>query len=365
MVLTVCRDVLRNEADAEDAFQATFLILARKAGSIRKAESLGSWLHGVAYRVALKAKTQLVGRQRREALAPARPAPEADDLTWREVRQVLHEELSGLPERYRLPLILCYLEGKTQAEAAAQTGLPKGTLKGRLERGRKLLRARLTRRGLGPAVLLVAAALPNSLVGSTVKAAAPVAAGQAANAGAVSAQVAALSEGGLKAMLFSKLQIPAALLAVGLLFAGAGLGRLAGDGPEQYGQAKKPPADSAGEGRRPAEPKKVADVAPDPPDRVSRLSRLPAELLKGPKRSDADLVDALFLATLMRPPAEAEKGLALKHLKDAQDREKACRDVLWALVNSREFVQLHGLGKDIKEALGFVNKIGEAWEKKK
>src|SRR5262245_14728086 len=110
MVLEVCRGVLGNEADAEDAFQATFLILARKAASIRKTTSVGSWLHGVAYRTALKARAQLATRQKNEARAPARPIPEPDDLSWREVRQVLHEELTGLAERYRVPLVTCYLE---------------------------------------------------------------------------------------------------------------------------------------------------------------------------------------------------------------------------------------------------------------
>jgi RNA polymerase sigma factor (sigma-70 family) len=101
MVLDVCGGVLANEADAEDAFQAAFLILARKAGSIRKTASLGSWLHGVAYRTALKARAQSAERRKHEARVPIRQASEPDDLSWREVRQVLHEELSGLPERYR------------------------------------------------------------------------------------------------------------------------------------------------------------------------------------------------------------------------------------------------------------------------
>src|SRR5262245_26746075 len=111
MVLDVCRGVLGSEADAEDAFQATFLILARKASSIRKTASAGSWLHGVAYRTALKARAQSAARQKHETRAPVRPVSEPDDLTWREVRRVLHEELAGLAERYRAPLVACYLEG--------------------------------------------------------------------------------------------------------------------------------------------------------------------------------------------------------------------------------------------------------------
>jgi RNA polymerase sigma factor (sigma-70 family) len=111
MVLDVCGGLLANQADAEDAFQAAFLILARKAGSIRKTASLGSWLHGVAYRTALKARSQSTTRRRHEARASMRQNSEPDGLSWREVRQALHEELSALPERYRTPLVLCYLEG--------------------------------------------------------------------------------------------------------------------------------------------------------------------------------------------------------------------------------------------------------------
>jgi len=152
MVLGLCRRVLRHDQDAEDAFQATFIILARKAASIRKTASVSSWLHGVAHRTALKARA----REMNEARTPGRPASDPDDLAWQEVRQVLHEELSGLAERYRAPLVACYLEGKTQDEAAAQFGMAKSTLKERPERGRSLLRTRLVRRGFGPAALLAA-----------------------------------------------------------------------------------------------------------------------------------------------------------------------------------------------------------------
>ncbi len=228
MVLEVCRGVLGNEADAEDAFQATFLILARKAASVRKMASLASWLHGVAYRTALKARAQSATRQKNEARAPARQISEPDDLTWREVRQVLHEELTGLAERYRVPVVTCYLEGKTQDEAAVQLGLAKSTLKERLERGRSLLRARLVRRGLGPAAVLIATAwpsaaasacLPAMLVSSTVKA--------AATAGVISAKVAALTEGVLKTMWLTKPKIATAVLVImAVVVAGAGLMRL-------------------------------------------------------------------------------------------------------------------------------------------
>jgi len=231
MVLDVCRSLLRNEADAEDAFQATFLIFARKAASIRRTASVGSWLHGVAHRTALKARAKAATKAKNEARAPGRPVSDPDDLAWREVQQVLHEELTGLTQRYRDPLVACYLEGKTQGEAAAQLGLAKSTLKVRLERGRSLLRARLVRRGLGPAAILAAAvwpaagsaSVPVTLASSTVQAANLFAGGQAAVT-IVSANVAALTEGVLKTMLLTKLKLATALLVgMALVVAGASL----------------------------------------------------------------------------------------------------------------------------------------------
>jgi RNA polymerase sigma factor (sigma-70 family) len=222
MVFDVCRGVLGNEANAEDAFQATFLILARKAATIRKAASVGSWLHSVAYRTALQARAQEATRKKSEAQAPAHPKAEPDDLTWREVRATLHEELTRLPERYRVALVLCYLESKTQDQAAVQLGLAKSTLKVRLERGKELLRARLVRRGLGPAALLVAATWPApvasaffrpTLMSATVKAACLSGTGSA-SPGVISAKVAALSERVIRAMFMTKMRLVVGLLAL-------------------------------------------------------------------------------------------------------------------------------------------------------
>jgi RNA polymerase sigma factor (sigma-70 family) len=229
MVLDVCRGILANEADAEDAFQATFLVLARKAASIRTPATLASWLHGVAYRTALKARVASVRRCRLEADVPGRPATGPDDLTWTEVRGVLHEELSRLSERHRGPLVLCYLQGRTQDEAAALVGLSKGTLKRRLERGRALLRERLVRRGLGPTALLLAsgwpaaatATVPPVLVDALAKAALLV--GRVPHAGLVSAHAVTLSDGVLNAMWLAKVKGTAAVLGVtGLLAMGGG-----------------------------------------------------------------------------------------------------------------------------------------------
>src|SRR5262249_8005060 len=140
---------LHHEQDAEDAFQATFLTLARKAATIRKQDSVGSWLHGVAVHLALQAKTAAARRQlfEKQTLARSSRDPLAE-ISLREAQTVLDEEMARLPEKYRAPLVLCYLEGTTRDEAAQQLGWSLGTLKRRLEQGREMLRGRLARRGL-------------------------------------------------------------------------------------------------------------------------------------------------------------------------------------------------------------------------
>jgi RNA polymerase sigma factor (sigma-70 family) len=219
MVYRVCWRVLRQEQDTEDAFQATFLILARQLHTVRKHGSLASWLHGVAHRVALKTRAQAATRCRCERQAGAETFPR-EGTTWRELRLALDAELQRLPENWRLPLILCYLEGQTQDEAARQLGWSERTLRRRLEEARAALGRRLTGRGVVwtaalSAVLLsdcvAPAALAPGLVGPTVEAAASIAAGQAARA-AVSAKVTALTEGVLKTMFARKLKIAAAAL---------------------------------------------------------------------------------------------------------------------------------------------------------
>jgi RNA polymerase sigma factor (sigma-70 family) len=227
MVLGLCRRVLRHKHDADDACQATFLVLARKAASLRKQESLSSWLHGVAYRISANLKRQHARRQRREQQATrpsARPAlaQAADgDITWRELQTVLDEELERLPERYRAPLILCYLEGKTRDEAAQQLGAKPGALHGLLERGRKLLRDRLTRRGLTLSAALVGAALTETAAKAALAPAFAVASAQAALAlargqtvapGLIAPQVLSLVKEASKIMLVTKIKIGAALV---------------------------------------------------------------------------------------------------------------------------------------------------------
>jgi RNA polymerase sigma factor (sigma-70 family) len=233
MVLSLCQRLLRHRQDAEDAFQATFLILVRKAHSIGRHEALSSWLYKVAYRIALAVKTRTVARGLQSLPEVELPAAEAaTDLVWRDLRPVLDEEVNHLPEKYRTPFVLCYLEGKTNEEAARQLGCPKGTILSRLSRARQRLRLRLSRRGVtlsGAALAFalsdhaLAATLPGPLVNSLVNSALVSAAGKA-TAGVVSAQVAVLTEGVLHSMFITKVKIVATvLLLAGIVATGAGV----------------------------------------------------------------------------------------------------------------------------------------------
>jgi RNA polymerase sigma factor (sigma-70 family) len=260
MVLGVCRRIQGNLHDAEDAFQATFLLLARNAGSIRKQESVGSWLHAVAQRLALAAREQGARRQARERrAADMRKTPEVPDRAWQELEATLDEALRQVPETYRAPLLLCYLQGKTQEEAARQLGCPLGTVRSRLARGRSRLKAVLERRGvrLSAAALAVAAAaggataaVPAPLLRATARAALEYGAGRAATA-LVSGRAATLVEGGLKAMTAANVRIATMIvLALGALGTGAGILAshvVAGPG-EAPAQARPPAASAPAEG---------------------------------------------------------------------------------------------------------------------
>jgi RNA polymerase sigma factor (sigma-70 family) len=204
LVWGVCRRVLRNHHDAEDAFQATFLVLVRKAASLTSRKLLANWLHGVAYKTALKARAMTNKRQLRERRISELPELALPDDIREDWQPLLDQELSRLPEKYRVPIILCDLEGKTRKEAAQQLGWPEGTLSGRLSRGRTMLANRLARHGLSLTAGALATALtekaasagvPASVISSTIKAAPLVAAGQAAAPGVISAKVAALTNG--------------------------------------------------------------------------------------------------------------------------------------------------------------------------
>jgi RNA polymerase sigma factor (sigma-70 family) len=220
MVWGVCRRVLWNHHDAEDAFQATFLVLVRKAASIMPREMVANWLYGVAHQTALQARRTAARRRARERQVMEMPEPAvAEQDLLRDLQPLLDEELNRLPDQYRAVVVLCDLEGKTRKEAGRQLGLPEGTVGSRLARARVMLAKRLARRGLAVPGGVLAAALsqnvasagvPTSVVSSTIKAATLFAVGQ--TAGVVSVKAAALTEGVLKTMLLTKLKTATAVL---------------------------------------------------------------------------------------------------------------------------------------------------------
>jgi RNA polymerase sigma factor (sigma-70 family) len=225
MVLGVCRRVIGNVADADDAFQATFLVLVRRAASLRKRELLGNWLYGVAFRTALGARSRMLRRRVKEQPMKELPHPayEADD-PQRELLAHLDRELNRLPAKLRDAVVLCELNGTPRKRAAKQLGIPEGTLSSRLAAARQMLAARLRRNGVAVSVASVTAALsqseapamvPAALIGSTVQAAADLAAGVA-----IPAPVAALTHGVLHSMLLKKLKLGAGIVAAFVLGAG-------------------------------------------------------------------------------------------------------------------------------------------------
>jgi RNA polymerase sigma factor (sigma-70 family) len=253
MVWGVCRRVLHNGHDAEDAFQAAFLVLVRKAVSIRRRESVGSWLHGVAYRAALETRAARQRSWERQVSTMPEPHGTMETESWRDLRPLLDRELSGLPDKYRGAVVLCDLEGKSRKDAARQLGIPEGTLSSRLATARRMLARRLARHGLplSAAALgtvlsqgMASAGLPKPLVDSTVKVATRVAAGHAAAGDGIPVEVAAITEGVIRAMLMTKLKIALAMLMIAALFGtGAFLYEaLAGQTPLPPSAAKTAPA---------------------------------------------------------------------------------------------------------------------------
>jgi RNA polymerase sigma factor (sigma-70 family) len=252
MVLAVCRRVLGDVHASEDCFQATFLVLARRATSIHKHHSLASWLHGVARRIALRARAQTAARRQRERRAPTMPRGSAlDELTWKELRGVLDEEIGRLPEKFRAPLVLCCLEGRSYEEAARELGCPRSSLAKRLTRARDLLSRQLRQRDIALAASGLAAALaghstaatvPALLTINTVKAAARVAAGQTAPAACISRHALILAEEAMQPTFGGKARLVALALAIGLALGGGwtALGALAPE-PAAVETAQTPP----------------------------------------------------------------------------------------------------------------------------
>lgn len=277
MVWGVCRRILRRHHDAEDAFQATFLVLARKGASVFPRERLGNWLYGVAVQTALKARSLIAKRGERERQVMTMPEPTTDRLELPDDLGIwLDRELSRLPEKYRAPIVLCDLEGESHKAAACRLGWPIGTLSGRLSRARAILARRLNRRGQGlsaGALALVlareaeSASLPPLLSHSTARAAACLAAGGAVTE-LVSAQVAALMEGVVTAMVLTQVRVVAAgLLMAGLV--GLCLGMPAETAGALESQAKPGGAESRG------------DEKPGPAEKKPASPKSDLELLQG------------------------------------------------------------------------------------
>jgi RNA polymerase sigma factor (sigma-70 family) len=239
MVWGVCCRLLHNPHDAEDAFQATFLVLVRKAADVPR-PAVAGWVHGVARQTAVRLRATRALRGRRETQVVNMPEPTVAEVRDADWQSVLDEELSRLPGHYRGVLVLCDLEGMTRKEAARQLGIPEGSVASRLARARALLAKRLTRRGVvfsGGSVAAVLpagaapASAPHALVASTIQAASLWTAGKAAATGVISARVAALTEGVVRAMFLTKLKTGTCILALAVLVGLGGVELVPGAGP--------------------------------------------------------------------------------------------------------------------------------------
>jgi len=310
MVLGVCRRILRNEQDAEDAFQATFLVLVRRAASLRSPSTIANWLHGVAYRTALEVKSTAARRRAREATVRVRTMMSEDSSA--ELWPVLDQELEQLAEKYRAAVVLCDLEGKTRQEVARQLGWAEGTVASRLARGRSILAKRLARRGFTGTLMALAlahgtasACMPTELVASTLRATyLPPAEGTAANA-LLSAKVIALTEGVLKSMLVTKIKITIALILV------AGTTALGVSGLFSRTMATEPAAgmpDVQAEGS--ANPDDVDERVTELKQQLQQMQKTIAKLEQGrqPGRNEHKTCDTAFLANRFEYPVRFEIG---------------------------------------------------------
>jgi RNA polymerase sigma factor (sigma-70 family) len=290
MVWGVCRRLLRSHHDAEDAFQATFLVLVRKAATIRDRKKVANWLYGVAHQTAVRMRATAARRRGREHQVADMPEPAAKDADLHDdLRPLLDLELSRLPDKYRVLIVLCDLEGKTRKEAARQLGCPEGTVGGRLARARAMLAKRLSRHGTAvPAAALAAAlsmeaasaSLPAAVASSTIRAASLVAAGQAASA-LISAEAVALTDGVIKAMLIQKVRTVTVLVMAAVCVAGGLFTcRAAPGGPEGGAPAVQdtaPPAPARADDK--AEPAKK-EPAPVKKERVFQIDEIDSKMLR-------------------------------------------------------------------------------------
>jgi RNA polymerase sigma factor (sigma-70 family) len=342
MVLRVCRGVLADRHDAQDAFQATFLVLVRRAGSVRKRDSVASWLFGVAGRVAARARADAARRRRheREAAEMSTRSDGGEGEDRPDPGPVLREEVARLPEKYREAVVLCYLEGHTYEAAARRLGRPVGTIKVRLSRARDLLRCRLARRGLGlppglaaagPVTGSASASVAPNLLLRTVELASRLAAGETAAAGSAAARLADVS---LRAMMMTRvLGVASLLLAVGVFSPGGAM--LVRGMPAAVGGGGGRTSAFAGRGRQ--------DPAPAPPrpaDQERAGTRTPRELyerlVRAYEEAQEECIAALKAA---RTPEESEAA----HKKDPDEEEFTRRFLLLAQSHPEDPVAVEAL----------------------
>jgi RNA polymerase sigma factor (sigma-70 family) len=295
MVYRVCRAILRDSHDTHDAFQATFLVLVKKARGLWVRESLGPWLHQVAHRTASRARSAVARRRRHERLATQSAAESAGGAVLDDLEDILGEELGRLPERYRSAVVLCLLGGLSPEQAARHLGCPVGTVHSRLARGRERLRDRLTRRGLAPVVGMIGTelardvaspAVPAALAHSTVHSAIRFAAGRISMADGISASVAELTEGVLKMMRFAYLKTATFFVAsLGLVLAAGVLA--------QYQPPNSPAFVLAPDGLA---PRRGSAAAADEPrgDVEKELLRLERDWANGVANRDRAAVDRIL-----------------------------------------------------------------------
>jgi polysaccharide biosynthesis/export protein len=345
MVLRVCHNVLGDSTDAQDAFQATFLVLVRRCGSIRRLESLGSWLYGVACRVAARARVEAARRRAAERRAAMRlvkavEPPEASEADRDEFGPIIQDEVRRLPEKYRAVVVLCYWKGLTHEQAADQLGCPVGTVRSRMARARSRLHRRLTRRGLAPFSGMVAAALesssaqaarlgavPSGLVSLTVRMSARVFAGGAIKSVA-STSVAVLVQQVLRSMFMMKFRtVAVALLLCGLGAYGVGLAAQKADSAKPESRSRRAGAKKTEDWKSKAQPSLVTlrNYVVEPPDLliVEVLEALPGRPISGERlvRPDGKIslgfYGDIFVAGLTIPEVKEKVILHLqKFLED-------------------------------------------------
>jgi RNA polymerase sigma factor (sigma-70 family) len=377
MVWGVCHRLLSHH-DAEDAFQATFIVLVRKAASVVPREMVANWLYGVANQTALHARRTAARRGARERQVTEMPEPAGAELdSWGDLSPLLDQELSRLPDKYRSVVVLCDLEGKARKEVAGQLGCPEGTVAGRLARARAMLARRLARRGVALSVGALAAAharnaasagVPAAAVSSTIKAAALLAAGQAAT-GATSLQVAALTEGVLKSMVVTRLKFAAVALLTAAL---VGLGTTAvayralasdrGTADAAAGIAKDR-ENRAGEAERLRSGESAArpGTPPGDPDPVARKPQAGGETKPGQEgAADGRAGDNSRLRGLLKERLEAVQKLA-DRVNELHKQGAATQDEV-RQADLRVYKAELDLCDTTKERVAVLEKIAKVYE---